>query len=400
MKDNILLLGIDGGATKVSAWNIIFNEKTESFSLGKLSGNCSYSEIKGYIPNFETVEITVQLNEMNNDTIKPTETEKQQGQTYIKACAKVIESIVKESGVNQVVVGLGMPGLKTADKRGISVLANGPRMIDYADQLESLLSDVGISFVTPIAHLGSDADYCGIGENFSEEGKFKDIENAYYLGGGTGVADALKINGKLLPFDNTKDWLAKAWEMKSEDGRSLERFTSVGGLQAIYAEIAGKEVSELNEKGIYPLQIAELAAKGEPEAKKLIHLAVENLSLLLFERITSLYAGSRNTFEFVNPNRLKLSSDHPFLTYVFDRIIIGQRLGDLFESSYGASEVRKPVIDRLNELIKNSDLLDEKAKLHYSYLDEIIVSSKLREAPAIGAGIDAYFNWKKIQLTI
>jgi len=400
MKDNILLLGIDGGATKVSGWNIIINEKTKSFSLGEISGNCSYNENTGYIPNFEPVKITVQLNQKDNDHIEPTESEKQQATTYIKACARVIESIVKESGVNRVVVGLGMPGLKTADKRGISVLANGPRMVEYADQLEAQLSKARISFVTPIAHLGSDADYCGIGENYSEEGMFKNIENAYYLGGGTGVADALKINGKLLPFDNTKNWLAKTWEMKSTDGRSLERFTSVGGLQAIYAEIAGKEVSELNGKGIYPLQIAELSAKGEPEANKLIQFAVENISQLLFERITSLYAGSRNTFGFVNPGRQKLSSDHPFLTYVFDRIIIGQRLGELFESPYGTTEVRKPVIKQLTELIQNSDILDEKAKLHYKNLDKIIVSSKLREAPAVGAGIDAYFNWKKIQEAI
>ncbi len=397
LKDNILLLGIDGGATKVSARNLTLNKKTERFSLGKFSADCSYNEIEGFISNFKPTEISVQLAERDNGTIKPTEEENKQAATYIEACARVIESVVKQSGVNQIVVGLGMPGLKTKDKRGISVIANGPRMIDYADKLEKRLTDTGITFVTPIAHLGSDADYCGIGENYSEDGKFKNIKNAYYLGGGTGVADALKLNGKLLPFDETKDWLAKTWEMKSTDGRSLERFTSVGGLQSIYAEIAGKKVSELNEKGIYPIQIAELSAKGNPDAKKMIQSAVENISLLLFERITGLYAGSRNTFKFVNPTRPKLSSDHPYLKYVFDRIIIGQRLGDLFESQSGYTEIRKPVIKKLNELIKKSDLLDEKAKLHYADSDKIIVSSELREAPAIGAGIDAYFNWKKIQ---
>jgi len=394
-KDKVLLLGIDGGATKVSGKNVIINEKTESFLPGKYSADCSYSEIEGYISDFKPAEIPVQLAERDNNAIKPTDKEKQQESVYIKACVKVIESLVKQSGINQLIIGLGMPGLKTSDKRGIAVLANGPRMVNYADILEENLTKTGIQLIAPIAHLGSDADYCGIGENYSEDGKFKDVENAYYLGGGTGVADALKINGKLIPFDNTKDWLAKTWEMKSADGRSLERFTSAGGLQAIYAEIAGKEVSELNEKGIYPLQIAELSFKGDASAKKMIQLAVENLSLLLFERITTLFAGSRNFFEFVNPNRPKLSPDHPFLSSVFDRIVIGQRLGELFESEFGEKELKKPIITQLDKLIENSTLLDKKAKSHYRNSNKIIVSSKLREAPIIGAGIDAYFNQKK-----
>ena len=395
MKEKTLLLGIDGGATKVSGWNVIVNEKKNSFLLGEFSSNYSYSEIPGYISNFVPVEIPIQLNERDRNTYTIGKEEKQQASVYIEACAQVIKSIVKQTGIKQVVVGLGMPGLKTNDKRGISVLNNGPRMIDYAEQLETKLIDAGISLVAPIAHIGSDADYCGIGENYSEKGMFKDIENGYYLGGGTGVADSLKINKQLLPFDNTKDWLAKTWEMKSTDGRSLERFTSAGGLQAVYAEIAGKDVSELNTKGIYPLQIAELSARGKPEAKKMIQLAVDNISHLLYERITSLYAGSRNTFKFVNPNRPILSSKHPFLSGLFERIIIGQRLGELFESDYGISEVRKPVLNQLDQLIQNATVLDEKAKLHYRNLETLVMSSKLREAPVIGAGIDAYFNWKQ-----
>ncbi len=396
MENTVLLLGIDGGATKVSGRNIIFNEKTGAFSPGKFSADCSYKEIEEYIPDFKPAEITTQLKERDNNTIKLTEKEKQQGTAYIKACERVIKSVVEQSGINKLIIGLGMPGLKTADKRGISVIANGPRMIDYADKLEEKLTNADIELVSPIARLGSDADYCGIGENYSEKGLFKNVKTAYYLGGGTGVADALKINGKLIPFDNTKNWLAKTWEMKSTDGRSLERFTSVGGLQAVYAEIAGIKVSELNEKGIYPLQIAELSAKGDDKAKKMIQLAVENISLLLFERILSLYAGSRNTFDFMNPNREKLSSDHPFLSSLFERIIIGQRLGELFESQYGTEEIKKPVTKHLNKLILNSEFLDKKAKLHYADLNKIIISSELREAPIIGAAVDAYFNFKNL----
>jgi hypothetical protein len=162
----------------------------------------------------------------------------------------------------------------------------------------------------------------------------------------------------------------------------------------VYAEISGKKVSELNEQGVYPLQIAELAAKNNGHAQEMIELAAENLSLLLFERITSLYHGSQGIFEFVNPNRAKLSKQHPYLGSVFDCIIIGQRLGELFDSHFGRQVLRTPIFEKLGLLISNSDSLDVEVKNHYSNLNNIIETSRLREAPALGAGIDAYLTHK------
>lgn len=394
MEQDFLLIGIDGGATKVSGWEVIFDKDKEIFNLGKLNGQKSYREIPGYLADFSPVPVAEQIARRDSGDLRITDEEEQQELVYVEACARVIETLAEQSGKEKILVGLGMPGLKTDDLRGISVVANGPRMVNYSQLLEKRLALKNIQFIAPIHHLGSDADYCGIGENYSADGLFREVDNAYYLGGGTGVADALKLNGKLLPFDQTKDWLAKTWEMKSADGRSLERFTSIGGMQAVYAEIAGKKISELNEQQIYPLQIAGLAAQGEKEAKTMIALAVKNLSLLLFERIVSLYAGSQGSFEFMNPNRPALNSKHPYLNTVFERIIIGQRLGELFESDAGNKELRVPVLEKLDELLQNSPVLDERAKTHYADLNKIIKSSKLREAPALGAGIDAYLTYK------
>jgi hypothetical protein len=312
----------------------------------------------------------------------------------VEACAQVIEDLYKRNGAKKILMGIGMPGLKTADRRGISALANGPRMIHYAERLEERLSQKNVELLSGVDHLGSDADYCGIGENYAAEGLFRNVQNSYYLGGGTGVADAMKLKGELLPFDLAKDWIAKTWEMKSADGRSLERFTSVGGMQAIYAEISGRQVSELTTQNIYPLQIAELAANGDNAARRMIELSVENLSLLFFERITSLYFGSQNLFQFVNPNRPQLNKQHPYLGNVFDCIIIGQRLGELFDSDAGKQVLRNPVIEKLGGLILDSEQLSAEAKDHYSDLNNIIKTSKLREAPALGAGIDAYLTYK------
>lgn len=392
MKD-VLLIGIDGGATKVSGWQVIVNEENRTFELGNLSSSKSYKEIPGFLADFRPVAIPDQFSQRDSGNIQLTSAEEQQEDVYVEACARVIEDLYEKDSGKKILLGIGMPGLKTEDRRGICVIANGPRMLHYAARLEERLAMNDIELLSPVHHLGSDADYCGIGENYAADGLFRNVKNAYYLGGGTGVADAMKLNGELLPFDLLKDWLAKTWEMKSADGRSLERFTSVGGMQAVYAEISGKKLSELNELNIYPLQIAELAAKGNAAAQKMIALAVENLSRLLFERITSLYSGSQGVFQFVNPNRPPLKKQHPYLRNVFECIIIGQRLGELFETDSGKQVLRNPLIEKLGALISNSKNFDADAKKHYADLNNMIKTSKLREAPALGAGIDAYLTY-------
>ncbi|MGP8331451.1 MAG: hypothetical protein ACT6FB_03815 [Methanosarcinaceae archaeon] len=392
MQKDFLLIGIDGGATKVSGWEVKLNEDDKTFTLGGLHEERSYIGIPGYLPDFKPVDIAVQLKERGNHNIKPTKDEEQQAAVYVEACAQVIESIVEQSSIKKVLIGLGMPGLKSEDKRGISVVANGPRMIRYSNQLEKRLEIKNIKFAAPIHHLGSDADYCGIGENYSQKGLFRKIANAYYLGGGTGAADAMKLDNKLIPFDQTKDWIAKCWEMKSNDGRSLERFASAGGIQSIYADLSKTDIAELNKKNVYPLQIAEFAVKGGAAAKKTFELVAANLALLLYERITTLYSGWQSLFDFVNSSRPPLKADHPFIGKVFERIIIGQRLGELFDDTGGGKVLKEPFLLELNSMIQNSTCLDTKAKQHYIDLQNIIVTSKLREAPAIGAGIDAYFN--------
>lgn len=392
MEKEPLLIGIDGGATKVSAWEIIYNKQNSTFSLGKTNATKLYREIEGYIPNFKPVDINIQLNE--RESANPTPEEKQQAAVYVEACALAIKELAKKVGTSEVLLGIGMPGLKTENKRGIAVVANGPRMLEYSDTLEQRLKELKINLISPVDHLGSDADYCGIGENYSENGIFRNCKNAYYLGGGTGVADAMKLDGKLLTFDNAREWMAKTWEMKSADGLPLERVCSVSGIQKTYAEFANQTVEELNSKGIYPLQIAELVASGDEAASKTFAVVNKNLAKLLFERIVTLHKGWQNIFEFVNPNRTQLDSDHQYLGKVFDAIVIGQRLGDLFDDETGKDIVKKPILKQLHDLIQNSILLPEDVKLHYKHLDEIIKVSKLREAPALGAGIDAFLTTK------
>jgi len=395
MKHDFLLIGIDGGATKVSAWEVKISDSGQSFSLGEMNAEKSYRDIPGYLPDYKPVDVKTQLQEREGKNYNLSPDEQQQGTVYVEACAKVIENLAELSKAKDILVGLGMPGLKTPNRRGIDALANGPRIPNYCKMLEDRLNLTGIKLVSQVDHIGSDADYCGIGENYSADGMFREVNHAYYLGGGTGVADALKLNGNLLPFDQAKDWITKCWEMKSTDGRSLERFTSAGGIQGLYAEASGLDVSVLNERQIFPMQIAEMASGGDSAAQKTYELVVENLSRLIFERITTIYAGWSSLFGFVNPNRNQPSSEHAFRGILLDRIIIGQRLGQLFDSPAGEKVLRLPFLDKLNEMIRNAAQLDNGAKEYYSVIGELIVTSRLREAPAIGAGIDAYMTYHK-----
>jgi len=398
MQDDFLLIGIDGGATKVNGWSIEVEESGRAFTLGAINVIKSYREISGYIENFKPVDLNLQLNEWETGRIVPTDQEMTQANCYIGAASYSIIKIAERSGKKRVLVGIGMPGIKTKDERGIAVLKNGPRMRDYAARIESNLQAAGIELVQPISHIGSDAYYCGIGEEYASDGSFRNDRNSYYLGGGTGAADALKLDGKVIPLDETKGWFVKAWEMKCPAGHSVEKYVSSQGIQSIYGEIVGKTLDELHNEGIFPPQIRARALNGEAAAVQTMQAVAHYMALLLYERITSLYAGWQGVFGFVNPNRPVPSKEHNFKRVLFDSLIIGQRLGDLLRDAQGDQVLWTPFSAELTQLIVNSTVLEQSARDHYcpqGKLDpKIIKISNLREAPALGAGIDAYLTWK------
>jgi hypothetical protein len=85
---------------------------------------------------------------------------------------------------------------------------------------------------------------------------------------------------------------------------------------------------------------------------------------------------------------------------IFDRIVIGQRLGDLMASSEGKKVLTSTLLERLSSIIYSADCLPQKAKKSYlhtnTFIKEKMVFSRLREAPALGAGIDAHLCLSRI----
>ena len=392
MKD-FELIGIDGGASKISGWHIIVNPETGTF---RLSNNCVIKEYRyynGFIEDFKPLLLNTQLSEMSGEIIL-TEKEKIQGEVYMNACTDLIAEFSDMLGGRKLLVGIGMPGLKSNDKRGIVALANGPRMPDYLNVVEKNLSNKGIELFAPVSALGSDADYCGLGEEYAGEGMFRWCKNAYYLGGGTGVADAIKLNDLVIPFDQLNEWIAKTWEMTSDDNLTLERYTSASGIQFLYSRYCGIPVADFNEAGLFPDQILKLALGNEPCAVSTFSDVSRYMAQLLYERITTLYSGWQAHFGFISPQKLPLKTKHPYTGTLLDRIIIGQRLGDLVNKSKDSPLLYRQIIDELSHHIANTE--DEIFRHHYlsgnKFREELLCTSKLREAPAIGAGIDAYIT--------
>lgn len=392
------IIGIDGGASKVNAHVVDVAEDKKRFSLAKYNSIKEYGEYSEFQEDFTPVDLPIQLSQINENNIILTQAENEHAKAYYSAFIDAITEIIKITSPESLLIGIGMPGVKSTDKRGIVAMANGPRMPNFAAKIEQRLSNTGITLAQPITKLGSDADYCGIGEEYAEQGAFKEFENAYYLGGGTGAADALKLNGKLISLDNCKSWIAKTWEYSDENGNSMERYCSAKGIQSIYGELKGIAQAELSKDNIYLEQIITRAVSDEKEAVETWQIVNIKIAELLFERISTIYSGWQNNFSFINQNKQPISPNHQYEKTLLDRIIIGQRLGTILSDPIAITYFLEPLKKNLSELISKSNSLDDHAKSHYldnsKFNHQIIMPSQLHEAPALGAGIDAFRNFK------
>lgn len=382
------LIGIDGGATEVKA-HLVHVEGTAAkpaFRLGDIQAFRKYERI----PDFAPVVAQEQFKQRDENRIELTPSELEQGNLYIDATAQVVKEIVSAVGSGRpIVTGMGMPGLKTPDGRGIQVINNGPRMPEYLAKLEAKLKAAGISLAAPIDRLGSDADYCGIGEEYAQGGAFVGVQNAFYAGLGTGVADAMKLKGKLVTFDSAKEWIQKSWQMSCALGVTFEKVVSAKSMNGLFASLMGREGDILVQQGRFP---QDDAIKGGCLAKYTMQTVAVILAELLFERLQTVACG-RKAYSWRGPTYVALNPDHPYKGTFLDRLVIGQRLGFVFGEERYADVFRKPLLRCLANLIQERG--DDALKSRYlkadgSLIDGLVVGSPLRAAPAIGAAVAAH----------
>ena len=386
-----IIIGIDGGGSKVSA-GIIESKDISTFTIKSLSQQY-YNERSEFNSDFSPVAMDIQLNEYNTEDYNVTNDEVLQGKAIIESFHN---SIINLNIDKPILMGIGMVGLKTKDLRGIGAIANGPRIPNFCIQLEDALHKSNIHLHKPIQYIGSDADNCGIGEEYGKDGLFKDIQNGYYIGGGTGTADALKLKNELIPFDSISSWIAKSWEILNENNISMEQYTSLKGIQSIYSNYSEIPINELCNESIYANEIFSRALKNEQAALLTCADITKYMSTLIVERVETIFSGWQNKFGLLNPKHSLLINNHPYKNNLLERIIIGQGLGKLFHLSKNTPLLWDPLHNNIYDMIQKSRVLPSEAK---KFLFEngtlkkgFIMTSNLDNSALLGAGVTAIYS--------
>lgn len=276
LPDDCALLGVDGGASGVRVHRVL--PVAGGFALGEERAERGGPQVEG-------------------------------------AAAGIVE-VARAAGAARVFFGMGMPGVKTPDGRGIASSRHGPEDVDFLDRVEALVRAAGVALLQPCERLDSDGYLCGVGEDLGEDGSFGDVRDAYYVGGGTGVAECMKLDGRVAALDELG--IPRAWEL------GFEERISVAGLNLRF----GGHPEEAGDAGLPEL---EETARAFAE---LVHLRNDALPHL-------------------------------------ERVVLGQRLALLFAP---------PVLRDLLRRAFADEGLDP----------ELLMLSRLRAAPALGAGAAAF----------
>ena len=386
-----IIIGIDGGGSKVSA-GIIESKDISTFTINSLSQQY-YNERSEFNSDFSPVAMDIQLNEYNTEEYNVTNDEVLQGNAIIESFHN---SIINLNIDKPILMGIGMVGLKTKDLRGIGAIANGPRIPNFCIQLEDAFHKSNIHLHKPIQYIGSDADNCGIGEEYGKDGLFKDIQNGYYIGGGTGTADALKLKNELIPFDSISSWIAKSWEILNENNISMEQYTSLKGIQSIYSNYSEIPINELCNESIYANEIFSRALKNEQAALLTCADITKYMSTLIVERVETIFSGWQNKFGLLNPKHSLLINNHPYKNNLLERIIIGQGLGKLFHLSKNTPLLWAPLHNNIYDMIQKSRVLPSEAKKFLfengTLKKDFIMTSNLDNSALLGAGVTAIYS--------
>ena len=293
------ILGIDGGASKVFSQLYIFKDNNTVIDQSD-KYECRYYEINGHNQSFSPVSLNVQKKEMKDNTYKIGSDEKMQAGIVVKAIMKSIEYFAKDKIDH---LGFCFPGIKMKEKDGISIMANGPRNPYMLKELnENIAKNIGLNII--LKKIYDDSLSCVNGERFSPKGKLKEVSDAIYIGGGTGIADGILYNKKLIDLSMHKN-LKKSWEIIMPNGDTIEECMSLAGLCKKWEKRKHISIELLND-------LFDKASAKHEMATDIIETAGKAFQLLIDERI----------------NFFKAYNRFP------EKIIIGQRMGQILKKEY------------------------------------------------------------------
>ena len=293
------ILGIDGGASKVFSQLYIFKDNNTVIDQSD-TYECRYDEIIGHNQSFSPVSLNIQKQEMKDNTYKISKDEKMQASVVVKAIMKSIGYFTNNKIDH---LGFCFPGIKMKEKDGISIMTNGPRNPYMLKQLNENIAK-NISLNIKLKKIYDDSLSCVNGERFSPKGKLKEISDAIYIGGGTGIADGILYNKKLIDLSMHKN-LKKSWEIIMPNGDTIEECMSLAGLCKKWKRRKPISIELLND-------LFDKASAKHEMATDIIETAGKAFQLLIDERI----------------NFFKAYNRFP------EKIIIGQRMGQILKKEY------------------------------------------------------------------
>lgn len=343
------LIGVDGGASGVRACEVELSEVdgVRKLHVARAPSSSDWPATPGFLtPAERGIESAPLLG-------PPDARELDQAWRRIETTARCILDVARSRSAARVLVGIAMPGLKTADERGIAFARHGPRSPDFVDKLQALLGSDGLELEAPIGRLESDGACAAVGEEYATGGLMSGPECAYYLGGGSGLAEALKLNGAIVPLDSVQSWFPRAWTLREPfEGASYDDVLSARGVNAQFRALAPQT------RG-FPEEHVE----GDAATQRLFELTGARLASLVVERIVALRARGPLEAQWAGPHELA-------------RVVVGLRLGRLL-----GDERTRPWFERRYCEVATRKLTER--RLHgVNWTTRI---STLASAPAIGA---------------
>lgn len=160
--------------------------------------------------------------------------EAEPGPARCERLAAAIRARIESGGGRPALVAIAAPGEKTEDGRGIGFAWNFPAITDLLGGLARALAGCGVEFACP---LFGDGVAAARGEQVEPGGALRDVRRGYYLGGGTGVSEALVVDGEVLVCP------LRAYELPAANppGETLEERLSARRLHALLERVRDEE---------------------------------------------------------------------------------------------------------------------------------------------------------------
>ncbi|HVS09486.1 MAG TPA: hypothetical protein VMS76_06380, partial [Planctomycetota bacterium] len=186
-RERVLWIGADCGASGVRVHEIDW-ERDGALAWRPRLGRGGHAQPWPRAAGFRPLPLAEQ-----RASPEPTAEERAQGEHWIEALARSIATVARSAGGGPVRLGIAAPGVKTADGRGIALALHAPRIPRLVEELERRLALEGVVLERPIDRLVDDGLACALAE--CAGGALLGVRDAYWLGGGSGLAEALVVAG-------------------------------------------------------------------------------------------------------------------------------------------------------------------------------------------------------------